>query len=218
MKDNSTDYLIRVAVSDTVLEAYTAFAIGGKNEYPSAISQFKKALQLSERLIVPSDSDLFQRREINRYLGMLTYLLEEDDYLRKAEAFYNEGMPLEETNDLRTALCYVFCMNKLADATNDQNYYRKSYDVSWAIFSNRFADVQDDSYKASFLACIISEKILGRICSQDLDGASEINKILGMLEDCEDTYSLYQQMIDTERRESEKSPGVLGKLFRRFSR
>ena len=103
MKDNSTDYLIRVAVSDTVLEAYTAFAIGGKNEYPSAITQFKKALQLSESLIVPSDSDLFQRREINRYLGMLTYLLEGDDYLRKAEAFYNEGMPLEETNDLRTA-------------------------------------------------------------------------------------------------------------------
>ena len=38
MKDNSTDYLIRVAVSDTVLEAYTAFAIGGKNEYPSVSS------------------------------------------------------------------------------------------------------------------------------------------------------------------------------------
>lgn len=218
MKDNSTDYAIRVAVSEKVLEAYAAFAIGGENEYPAAISQFKEALQLSESLIVPSDSDLFQRREINRYLGMLTYLLEGDDYLHKAEAYYNAGMPLEAANDLRTALFYVYCMNKLADATNDQSYYRKRYDVSWAVFSTRFAEVQDDCYKASFLACIITEKILGRICSQDLDGATEINRILGTLEDCEDTYNMYQQMIDTERRESEKSPGVLGKLFRRFSR
>ncbi len=218
MKDNSTDHAIRAAVSEKVLEAYSAFAIGGENEYPSAISQFKEALQLSENLIVPSDSDLFQRREINRYLGMLTYLLEGDDYLHKAESFYNEGTPMEETKDLRTALFYVYCMNKLADATNDQSYYIKRYNVSWAVYSTRFADIQDDCYKASFLACIITEKILGRICAQDLDGASEINRILGTLEDCEDTYNMYQQMIDTERSESDKSPGVLGKLFRRFSR
>ena len=191
------------------MKADNAFSMKGEDGYPEVMEGYKKALRLSESLSEPTASDLFERREIYRYLGMVTFLMKGNDYLRRAEDCYNSGMPLEEARDLSTVIFYTYTLNALYEATGDLSYRRKLYDIACRIHRTRFDDLGDDFYKREILLYIISEKLQGDVCPKDLNGASALNETLGQLENCQGKYREVRKLIS----QMQGRRGILGKLF-----
>ena len=175
----SDDILARAVISKENLDAYMSFQMG-KSEYREAIAGYKRVLEKSEDIWTPTEKDLFTRREIYRNLGMITYLLKEgEQYLQEAELYYENGIPIEETQDLRSAACYVMLMDSLYQHTGNNAYAQKCYDVSENIYRTRFEEIDDNDFKGLFLKYIIIAKTKGVVCPLDLDGAAQLNEIFG---------------------------------------
>lgn len=220
----STDALKRIAVSGKVLEAYMSFQIG-RAGFEDAKRSYKKALNSSEEIWSPTSEDLLQRREIYRYLGMITYLCKDEDYLKESEAYYEYGLPVIETKDLRTAAFYSALMNALNRATGEKSYIKKCYDVADYIYKNRFADTEDNDIKFMFLQYMIGEKILGEVYPKDLDGAVRLNEVIRSLgNDFANEYEVNCKNINEARvaqsqntnleTNFSKKRGLLGRIFR----
>ena len=202
----------RVSISAQMCKAVASFGLGDTG-FEYALDCLNDALDKSQDLWSPSENDLFQRREIYRYLGMITYLSEGDDYLRKSEAYYLLGVPIVEAKDLRTVVFYAALMDKLNRTTGNKSYAKKCYDISEQIYKTRFNDIEDNDFKGVFLEFIVAEKILGEVYPKDIDGAVQFNEMLKMLGS--NFIGVYENNCQNIKnaRQSLKKKGFWGKFF-----
>lgn len=208
----TSDALNRTSIGAQMYKAVASFNLGDIG-FEYALECFNDALDKSQDLWSPTENDLFQRREIYRYLGMITYLGEGDNYLKKSELYYVLGVPMEETKDLRTVVFYAALMDKLKRTTGNKVYAKKCYDISEKIYTTRYNDIDDD-FKGVFLEFIIAEKILGEVYPKDLDGATQFNEMLKALgSNFIGVYENNRQNIK-EACLPQKGKSFLGKLFR----
>lgn len=173
---NADDAALRVSFQADFLRAYSAWFTAGIHDR-SVIELFKETLEKSEMLRSPTSDDLFQRREVYRYLGMFTYHLEDGyDYLQKAADYYSRGEPIIEARDIRTVVFYAHTMSDLGIATGNKAYRKKAYDISEQVYNTRFNGIDDNDWKYTFLQYLVVEKALGEIVPRDRVGANELNR------------------------------------------
>ena len=157
---------------------------------------------------------------------MLTYLSKGEEYLQTSEYYYEQGLPIEETADIKTAAFYAVLMNKLYGLTGDKNYSTKCYDVSECIYDSRFDEINDTDVKYTFVQYMISEKIQGEIYPKDLVGATRLNEVIKSLgenyyndyiDNCRSiakAYSVNKTMQTNSPHTVAKKKGLFGKIFR----
>lgn len=172
---NEHDAALRVSFHTKFLRAYSAwFSAGIHDRY--VIELFQEALEASNDLYAPTSDDLFQRREVYRYLGMFTYHLEDgSDFLQKAAEYYRQGEPVVEARDIRTVIFYMHTMNDLGYETGNKSYRKKAYDVAEQVYNTRYYQIDDDDWKFTILNEMVVEKAFGEIVPKDRAGAAVLN-------------------------------------------
>jgi hypothetical protein len=193
---NEHDAALRVSFHSKFLRAYSAwFTVGVRDR--SVIELFEETLKSSNNLYAPTSDDLFQRREVYRYLGMFTYILKDGPgYLQKAADYYRQGEPVIEARDIRTVVFYLYTMNDLGFESGNSSYRKKAYDVSEQVYNTRFEQIDDNDWKFAFLQNMVVEKAFGEIVPKDRLGADKLNDTIRSLgSDFIQDYERNKQMI-----------------------
>ena len=193
---NEHDAALRVSFQSKFLRAYSTWFTAGIHDR-SVIELFEQTLEASNNLYAPTNDDLFQRREVYRYLGMFTYHLEDGSgFLQKAAEYYSHGEPVIEARDIRTVVFYLHTMSDLGFETGNTSYRKKAYDVSEQVYKTRFDQIDDNDWKFVFLQNMLVEKAFGEIVPKDRIGADNLNdKIRALGSDFIQDYQRNNKMI-----------------------